>query len=355
MKKKKARSHGERKLVLRTFRFGPYNAAEKGILLEEKLVLSRQGKVSWKGLYTDGIQRTKEGVTFARKKVKEKRCLSRKEAAGIFHQVLSSLSGFHSVPLACDGGMWEMHMIDGGGTVLSLSGAFSESTSLRRLSFLLRQKLSLPSLGAFDGNRADKDLARLQVVVTCEKGDGRIQRERLTCERAEGRILWEQSGAGGMVRSADAVEKIAEEMEPVFFSLMLLEREGTEGSVTVTVTDGRGTARSYGWTREEAAGLSWYAGLKASAGTLLPERRGHAFLSLKKDGDLIYCQVTFQKDGMPYTYLAQEDIYIAGDKVKVPVGEENRLMTGRIFSVAYGPPEKAPYPLDKIKTIHGLA
>ena len=355
MKKKKARSHGSRKLVLKTFRFGPYNAAEKGILLEEKLVLFRQGKGSWKGLYTDGIQKTKKGVIFARKKVKKKRRLSQKEAAGIFHQVLSSLFGLYPAPLVCDGGMWELRMSDEGGTVLSLSGAFSESTSLRRLSFLLRQKLSLPSLGAFDGNWADMDLACLQVVVTREKGDGRIQRERLTCERAEGRILWEQSGAGGMIQNADAAEKIAEEMEPIFFSPLLLEREGTEGSVTVIVTDGRGTMRSYGWTREEAAGLSWYARLKASAGALFPERQGHAFLSLKKDGDLIYCQVTFQKDGMPYTYLAQEDVYIAGDKVKVPVGEENRLMTGRIVSVAYGPPEKAPYPLDRIKMIQGPA
>ena len=62
-------------------------------------------------------------------------------------------------------------------------------------------------------------------------------------------------------------------------------------------------------------------------------------------------RVKFEKKGPTYTYLADTDDYKGGDKIIVPVGEENRETVATIVSIEYRQPEDAPFPLDKIKHI----
>lgn len=71
----------------------------------------------------------------------------------------------------------------------------------------------------------------------------------------------------------------------------------------------------------------------------------------RRKGDLIFCGISFHRDSSIYTYLTQDDTLEVGDYVIVPVGAENREMTGRIEEIQYLPPREAPYPLDKIKYI----
>lgn len=71
----------------------------------------------------------------------------------------------------------------------------------------------------------------------------------------------------------------------------------------------------------------------------------------RRKGDLIFCGVSFHRDSSLYTYLTNDDTLQQGDYVIVPVGDDNREMTGRIEDIQYLPPNQAPYPLDKIKYI----
>ena len=71
----------------------------------------------------------------------------------------------------------------------------------------------------------------------------------------------------------------------------------------------------------------------------------------RRKSDLIFCRVKFEKQGPTYTYLADTDDYKGGDKIIVPVGEENRETVATIESIEYRQPEDAPFPLDKIKHI----
>ncbi|MDO5044381.1 MAG: hypothetical protein Q4E22_03680 [Coriobacteriia bacterium] len=73
----------------------------------------------------------------------------------------------------------------------------------------------------------------------------------------------------------------------------------------------------------------------------------------RKEGQLIYCKVSFEEDGPLYYYLADEDVYKEGDLVIVPVGPDNREAQAYIRSIEYFSPEKAPYPIEKTKHILG--
>ncbi len=72
-------------------------------------------------------------------------------------------------------------------------------------------------------------------------------------------------------------------------------------------------------------------------------------------GEIILCNVSFSKGGKEYCYLAEEDLYEEGDRVIVPVGEDNQAKRARVESVQYLKPEQVSFPADKLKRIYGKA
>lgn len=72
----------------------------------------------------------------------------------------------------------------------------------------------------------------------------------------------------------------------------------------------------------------------------------------RKKSELIFCSVAFSKGGKTYYYLANDDIFKVGDTVYVPVGDEGEKSLGEIIEIEYYTKEKAPFPLEKIKSIH---
>lgn len=73
--------------------------------------------------------------------------------------------------------------------------------------------------------------------------------------------------------------------------------------------------------------------------------------TIRRESDLIFCNVEFQDGYKTYCYLADTDDYGEGDYVIVPVGNENCETVARIDSIEYHSKDEAPYPLDKIKHI----
>lgn len=73
--------------------------------------------------------------------------------------------------------------------------------------------------------------------------------------------------------------------------------------------------------------------------------------SNQKPGEVIYCMVTFSKQGNAYAYRSDDESISAGDRVIVPVGEHNTERTGRVEAVNRYLPENVPYPLNKVKKI----
>jgi hypothetical protein len=73
--------------------------------------------------------------------------------------------------------------------------------------------------------------------------------------------------------------------------------------------------------------------------------------ALRKQSDLIFCNVQFDEYGKTYCYLTDDDTLDAEDYVVVPVGKDNHESIAKIESIEYHPAEEAPFPIDRIKKI----
>lgn len=73
--------------------------------------------------------------------------------------------------------------------------------------------------------------------------------------------------------------------------------------------------------------------------------------TLRKQDDLIFCNVQFGKYGKTYCYLTKDEGIQAGDMVVVPVGSDNRESVASVESIEYHTAEEAPFPIEKIKSV----
>lgn len=73
--------------------------------------------------------------------------------------------------------------------------------------------------------------------------------------------------------------------------------------------------------------------------------------TLRKQDDLIFCNVQFEKYGKTYCYLTTDESIEAGDTVVVPVGSDNHESVASVESIEYHTAEDAPFPVEKIKSV----
>ena len=71
----------------------------------------------------------------------------------------------------------------------------------------------------------------------------------------------------------------------------------------------------------------------------------------RRNGDFIFCSVTFEKNGKDYYCLANDDAYEVGDYVFVPSAIDGQMKTVKIVKIEYFPEEDVPYPVSKMKHI----
>ena len=71
----------------------------------------------------------------------------------------------------------------------------------------------------------------------------------------------------------------------------------------------------------------------------------------RRKSDIIYCGVEFSEFGYTYHYITDDDSIEVGDKVIVPVGNDNREMKGYVSEKQYCTKDDVPYPLSKVKKI----
>lgn len=73
--------------------------------------------------------------------------------------------------------------------------------------------------------------------------------------------------------------------------------------------------------------------------------------ALRRQSELIFCNVIFEEYGKEYCYLTDDDTLEKGDLVIVPVGHDNHRSIARISSIEYHKKEEAPFPIERIKKI----
>lgn len=72
-----------------------------------------------------------------------------------------------------------------------------------------------------------------------------------------------------------------------------------------------------------------------------------------KAGELIYCTVRIPALGHCYYYLTNDNSLMQGDKVLVPYGKDNEILSGEIKKIEYFLPENVPHPVTELKPIIG--
>jgi len=70
-----------------------------------------------------------------------------------------------------------------------------------------------------------------------------------------------------------------------------------------------------------------------------------------KPDQLIYCSVSFNKDGYTYYYRTEDGNLETGDKVVVPVGPDRFERVGVVEEIEHFLPHEVPYPIEKTKFI----
>ena len=74
-----------------------------------------------------------------------------------------------------------------------------------------------------------------------------------------------------------------------------------------------------------------------------------------KPGEVKYCGVEFSDSGRVYHYRTTDTRIKIGDKVIVPVGEDNYAKEVTVKTIEYCRWDDTPYPLEKTKEIIKLA
>lgn len=73
--------------------------------------------------------------------------------------------------------------------------------------------------------------------------------------------------------------------------------------------------------------------------------------SPRRKSDLIYCSVAFDDSFITYYYRTEDGSIAKGDRVLVPVGQENRPTLAKVVEVEYFAPDEVPFPIEKTKYI----
>jgi hypothetical protein len=75
------------------------------------------------------------------------------------------------------------------------------------------------------------------------------------------------------------------------------------------------------------------------------------FMNAMKPGEVKYCGVEFSESGQIYHYRTTDLRIVVGDRVIVPVGEENYEREVTVRSIEFCRWDDTPYPLEKTKQI----
>jgi hypothetical protein len=80
-----------------------------------------------------------------------------------------------------------------------------------------------------------------------------------------------------------------------------------------------------------------------------------SFMNVRKNGELIYCSVSFDDSGRTFFYIAEDARISEGDFVRVPFGAANEERVGLVEEIGYYAEDAAPFPAGRTKRIIGKA
>lgn len=293
-------------------------------------------------------------------------------AQNLLEQVAAWVSVEQEETLVLDAGYWELELTNTEGKAYRFRGDLYEGIdgAQTRLSALIRKTLGTDSLFAFDESwRPEDEISRLTLEYRVPDKDSQPG-ERLildcdagTIERIDQRHAYGDSSHRYFLQ--DSLRWTLRHFgyrslfqQPEIPAGELIQAFGTIPLYTLTVEFADGT-RQVLTGHYERSELPEHFGelLKAvtaqmrwmdSGGILDPEAFGRA---RPRQGQRIYCSVSFPGGSKTYYYRTEDDSLRVGDEVVVPAGKDNRPALVTIEEVEYFAPEAVPLPEEQTKWI----
>lgn len=300
----------------------------------------------------------------------------------LIDEVLAGLSHLDS-RRTNDPGMWELVLENEKENKCSVSGSMSEDC-MAALSDEIREKLGRKDLFLFNGihdrvDRLEFTLHRTEKIRPRGPLPEGLQHvtwdyhEKMVMDRAAetveyDRQIFEACDVKTRYHLEEAVSSFLDDLSPWVFSIV----EGNPKDVcvdplrscdyTIVLTMEKGGKREiHGSYDKRGLPADWPTFAENFYHFLSYYGLGEIFNAAaygkirRREGELIFCAVSFEEDGQEYWYMADSDEYEAGDFVQVPAGVDNHVAIGRVESVVYCQKEEAPYPVDRVKHIMGTA
>lgn len=362
------------RLISNCLGFGPCPEPDEEI--EQHLTVTSDGRVwfSGYGLLNGSIHKLRTAQSKIEPKI----------GAYIVQRIADRFSQEYEEEIVMDVGSWELELTNTEGHRYRYRGPLCEvcDKTLGELSELIRYHLGF-HLFAFDGDAAEDQVERIEIEYhrnTKIKPKAPISetieyavwdyRESFVIDRASETITYKRTiGSGCDVTTTYHVEQGVREflndLDAVdLFSTFpeepkdVIEDPLEKRSYTITVdfVEAPQTKLVGDFDRDSLPNdwadfaerlmdfISFYMGSEVLDPKVFdkPKRRNNA---------LVFCSVEFESGGRTYYYLADEDIYEAGDRVIVPVRSAGEIAVVEIVRVEYFMPDVAPFPLDRMKHI----
>lgn len=290
--------------------------------------------------------------------------------------------------MVTDVGRWEMTVFDDAGNADRFIGPLIEFNHIyvdgESVSDIIRMNLGRKDLFVFDGNpdkidRVEVLYHRVTKIVPGQKMNDVSPdflkwdyKETLTIDRqtetlevrnriGEGcEVTHTYYVQGGIETFLDTMcpdmlndiegnppDVVTDPMETRTYEMKTITKRGIETSVSGTY-DKKGLPSVWAEFMEDLQDFIAFYGFP---GEMFSERCFGKVL--RREGEMIFCDVIFEDGGKSYCYIADSDEFYVGDLVVVPAGELNRRAVGRIEGIRYLTEENAPFPADKAKHIIG--
>ena len=297
-------------------------------------------------------------------------------AQSLLNQVAASFAGEREDLIAFDAGTWSLELINTEGRSYLFEGSlYGGSGDVQtRLSNLIRETLGTNSLFAFDESWQPEDAIR-SLKLELRNPDERASEanqpdEWLLLDSDAGTVEWtdRRRSYGRAWHRYEFPGSLSENLrhfgdrrlfqQPEIPAGELIPRFEAVPLYTLTVEFAAGTKQVLEghYDRSELPEhfgdlIKWLTAMlhHLDNGSMLePERYDKA---RRRQGQLIYCSVSFHSGGKRYYYRAEDDDFRVNDEVVVPAGKDNRPTLAKIEKVEYFAPEGAPRPAEQTKCI----
>lgn len=338
--------------------------------IEQRLTLKRDGTVQLRRyIFGDGINQYIESenrvFTVSKQKIRD-----------LFDYIGFYLQFDSGQLLVTDVGYWNLTLTNKRGHRTPVSGPLFHNERIicyneESVCDIIRDLLGISDLLLFDGNMDRLDFIDIEYSRKHIESGNYYKKERLKIDRGAKQIIYTTLDNEGR-----RYQQILEGDKQIFTLLNELGDEcflDRQEAVTVVPDDKQAMSTSYRIETRTKQGKTymcedsfdcyhvpedWTAFVELfkkyfvnhlRCGEMLAEKYYNREVRLVSD--LCFVIVQFSEYGRDYAYLCDDDTVKAGDWVLVPVGEYNTTEKVRVERVEFHQPDKAPYPMHKIKKV----